>query len=623
VPARALRTLRLAPLVPALAAVAAITAAIAWQVPPLLRTAAGDQLLDTLRLVDRAIAPLVDGDAAALQRRASELAAGTSLRVTVVAPDGRVLADSDRTGAEVARMERHADRPEVAAALAVGRGTAVRRSATTQRRYVYAARAFPTPAGGRYVLRLARPLDELALVRGRLLQALAVSLLATLLAVALLSLWLDRRLLAPLARLVDGSAALAAGRRQEPLAPPAQDDLAELATAVNRLAGSAAARVAAVAAERDHLQGILASMSEGVLVVDGDGRAVLANPAFRRLFALAPGQVAGRRPRELSRRPELAEVVAEALAGGEARREDVEIEAGGAAGEGRRTLSLAGAALAGGAVAGAAFAEGRAGQAGAGAVVVARDTTAIARLARVRSDFVANVSHELKTPLSAIRGFSETLRDGALDEPATARRFLDRILDQCRRLQLLLDDLLTLSRLESPEAPLERRPVDLARLVERAVETVSPRAAERRVDVAVEAAAELPPLDGDPDSLERLVANLLDNAIKYNRPGGLVTVRLEPATAAAGAGEVALTVADTGIGIPAAARDRIFERFYRVDPSRSRDEGGTGLGLAIVKHVAQAHGGRVEVDSRPGHGSTFRVHLPAALPAAGGPTRDV
>jgi two-component system phosphate regulon sensor histidine kinase PhoR len=136
--------------------------------------------------------------------------------------------------------------------------------------------------------------------------------------------------------------------------------------------------------------------------------------------------------------------------------------------------------------------------------------------------------------------------------------------------------------------------------------------------VSVEAVPGLPPLVGDPDSLERLIANLLDNAIKYNRPGGLVTVRLEPTAAGAGGGEVTLTVSDNGIGIPAAARDRIFERFYRVDSGRSRDEGGTGLGLAIVKHVAQAHGGPVEVDSRPDHGSTFRVYLPAAAPAAGG-----
>ena len=621
---RPFRTLRLAPFVPAVAAVAVLVAVLLPQLPPLLRDASGRQLLDTLRLVDRSLGPLVAGDPALLQRRASDLAAGTSLRITVIARDGRVLADSDRTGAEVARMENHAAREEVAQALAGGGGTAVRRSGTTHREYVYAARAFPVradgasgSAGARYVLRLAQPLDELAPDGRELLGAVAVALLAALLVATALAVAVDRRLLRPLARLIDRAAALAAGRPRGRLPVPEQEDLAELATAIGRMRDRAEAQVAALAGERDHLQGILASMSEGVLVVDGEGRGILANPAFERLFAVAPGQAVGRRPREVTRRPELAEVVAEALAGGEARREDVEVEAGGGPAGARRTLSLAGAALAGAGPAGEP-ASGRR----AGAVVVARDTTELARLARVRSDFVANVSHELKTPLAAIRGFAETLRDGALDEPETARRFVDRTLDQCRRLQMLLDDLLVLSRLESPDAPREHRPVDLARLVERAVETVAPGARERQVAIEVEAAPGLPPVAGDADGLERLLLNLLDNAVKYNRPGGRVTVRLEGGDADGGAahggaaadgpGEVTLVVADTGIGIPAAARERIFERFYRVDSGRARDEGGTGLGLAIVKHVAQSHGGRVEVTGRPGGGSTFRVHLPAA-----------
>ena len=235
-----------------------------------------------------------------------------------------------------------------------------------------------------------------------------------------------------------------------------------------------------------------------------------------------------------------------------------------------------------------------------------RDTTEATRLAEMRRDFVANVSHELKTPLAAIRGFAETLRDGALDEPATARRFTERILQQCRRLQALLEDLLTLSRLESVEVPAERAQVDLRALVRRAVELMAPAAQERRVRLAVE---EQPttPISGDADDLERLVLNLLENAIKYNRPEGTVTVRLRK-----GVSQVVLEVADTGLGIPQESLSRIFERFYRVDKSRAREEGGTGLGLAIVKHVAQAHGGQVEVESRAGRGSTFRVRLPVA-----------
>jgi two-component system phosphate regulon sensor histidine kinase PhoR len=239
-------------------------------------------------------------------------------------------------------------------------------------------------------------------------------------------------------------------------------------------------------------------------------------------------------------------------------------------------------------------------------VVVARDTTELRRLIEIRRDFVANVSHELKTPLAAIRGYAETLRDGALEEPETAARFTGRILRQCRRLQALLDDLLTLSRLESLELPPQREPVDLNLLVARTLDLVSSAAREKQVELRFEPGP-LEPVAGDPDGIERMIVNLIDNALKYNRPGGEVRVRL-----AARDGEALIEVADTGIGIPQEAIPRIFERFYRVDKGRSREEGGTGLGLAIVKHVAQAHGGQVEVESRIGRGSTFRVRLPVA-----------
>jgi two-component system phosphate regulon sensor histidine kinase PhoR len=222
----------------------------------------------------------------------------------------------------------------------------------------------------------------------------------------------------------------------------------------------------------------------------------------------------------------------------------------------------------------------------------------------MRRDFVANVSHELKTPLAAIRGYAETLRDGALREEETARRFTDRLLWQCRRLQVLLDDLLTLSRLESVGPALEREPVDLAALAQRALEVLAAAAREKP----------LPRLPGDANGIERLLLNLLDNAIKYNRPGGEVLLRL-----ARRGGYAVVEVGDTGIGIPPESLGRIFERFYRVDKGRAREEGGSGLGLAIVKHLAQSHGGRVEVESRVGRGTTFRVYLPLGPLAAAEP----
>ncbi|HEY6321830.1 MAG TPA: ATP-binding protein [Thermoanaerobaculia bacterium] len=395
--------------------------------------------------------------------------------------------------------------------------------------------------------------------------------------------WIDRRLVRPLARLIAGAGELASGQARR-VEEAAGEELAPLSRSLNRLAETAEAQFAAVRSERDHLQSILASMSEGVLVVGPDGRVSSANPAFRRLFDLA-GEVAGKPLLELSRQPELGRVVADTLRQGGPQSGQIELSV-----PERRTLLLASAALSGGE---------------RGAVVVARDTTELTRVADMRRDFVANVSHELKTPLAAIRGYAETLRDGALQEEETARRFTERLLWQCRRLQALLDDLLTLSRLEGAgQAVAEREPVDLSALAQRAVETLAAAAREKRVRLAIDEQP-LPRIPGDADGLERLLVNLLDNAIKYNRPGGEVLLRLAPAGA-----EVVIAVSDTGIGIPPEALGRIFERFYRVDKGRAREEGGTGLGLAIVKHLAQSHGGHVEVESRMGRGTTFRVFLP-------------
>jgi two-component system phosphate regulon sensor histidine kinase PhoR len=412
-----------------------------------------------------------------------------------------------------------------------------------------------------------------------------------------LSLWLDRRLFRPLAGLIAGASALASGRHDYRFELPDADELADLAVALNRLAATVQGQFAALRHERDHLQAILAGMSEGVLVVGSDGRAVLANPAFCRLFDLTgegAGEVTGRPILELVRAPELDRLVGTTLSRGEPQHAEIEVGS-----PERRTLQLGSTVLAD-------LAGGR-----TGAVVVARDTTDLTRLMEMRRDFVANVSHELKTPLAAIRGYAETLRDGALGEPATAARFTERILRQCRRLQALLDDLLTLSRLESLEGAPPHEPVDLDALVRRAVDFMSSAADEKQVHLEIAepetltATPAFPPLPGDAEGLERLVVNLLDNAIKYNRPGGEVIVRLAP-----GDGEALLEVSDTGIGIPPEALPRIFERFYRVDKGRSREDGGTGLGLAIVKHVVQAHGGQIEVESRVGKGSTFRVRLP-------------
>jgi len=576
--------LRLAPLWPALAAVLTATGLLWALLPSLLERTASVQLFDMLDLLapiarERLADTRSDPEAWALQ-----LAADSGIRVTIIRADGVVVADSSVEPERIRAMENHVERPEVRAALARGRGMNVRESATTGHPYIYVARTVSGPGGGPYILRLAEPLEQLSALRSRLAAAMLLAMLAAGIAILFTSLWLDRQLFEPLSRLIAGAQDLAIGRAAR-VEVPDEDELAALALALNRLAATAEEQFQAVSQERDHLSEILAGMSEGVLVVGPDGRALMLNPAFYRLFDL-DGDFRGRPVLEIIRQPGLARLVEDTLRLGEPQGAQLELTS-----PDRRTLLLASAALSRGE---------------RGAVVAVRDTTELTRVADMRRDFVANVSHELKTPLAAIRGYAETLRDGALGEPPTARRFTDRILSQCRRLQELLDDLLTLSRMEGVAPPLEREPVDLHAVIRHSVDLLAPAARDKRVEIEVEEEP-VPPIHGDADGLERLLLNLLANAIKYNRPDGKVTLRLSQS-----GGEAVLAVSDTGIGIPPESIPRIFERFYRVDKGRAREEGGTGLGLAIVKHVAQAHGGQVEVESRVGRGSKFTVRLPIA-----------
>jgi two-component system phosphate regulon sensor histidine kinase PhoR len=242
-----------------------------------------------------------------------------------------------------------------------------------------------------------------------------------------------------------------------------------------------------------------------------------------------------------------------------------------------------------------------------GAVVVLHDVTELRRLERVRHDFVANVSHEFKTPLTAIQGFAETLLSGALEDPRNNRRFLEIIRDHATRLAVLTDDLLKLARIEAGKLEVQFVPVQLAEVIERCTETSQLKANRKRIALEVNVPAALPVVHGDASLLRDVVQNLLDNAVQYTPEGGRVRI-----SATAGSREAVVTVDDTGIGIPLADQERIFERFYRVDAARSREAGGTGLGLSIAKHIVEAHGGRLWVESEVGHGSKFSFSVSLA-----------
>ncbi|MCZ7685145.1 MAG: ATP-binding protein [Sandaracinaceae bacterium] len=334
---------------------------------------------------------------------------------------------------------------------------------------------------------------------------------------------------------------------------------------------------------RGRLRTILDAMVEAVFVTDTEGRILLTNAALLELVGEA---VEGRTAIEAIRSPELHEAVQQAIEG-EAR--EVEIELAGPSAP--RTLTAQVAPL----------------PKQGGAVAVLHDVTELKRADAVRRDFVANASHELRTPLTSIRGFAETLLDGALGDERTARRFAGNIVENARRLESLVDDLLELSRAESPEGVPALTEVDAGGVAAEVLRGVEQRATEKRMQLALEGAGERALAEADPRALHQVLLNLVDNAIKYTPAGGRVTVRVKKSD-----GRVLLEVQDDGPGIPRAHLDRIFERFYRVDKGRARAEGGTGLGLSIVRHLVSRMGGEVSVESRVGAGSTFRVSLAAA-----------
>ena len=508
-----------------------------------------------------------------------------AFRVTLMDRAGRVLGDSQVERDRIAEVENHAHRPEMAAALAGRVGQAVRRSATLGLDLVYVA--VPAPAGREVaVLRLAEPLTVAAAMAAALLRlSLWVALAALLLTLPLL-LWAVGRHSGRIAELESVARRLAAGDPAARAREIPADELGRLGHAVNHMAEQGRARLDALERERDEREAILAHMSDGVALVDDHARVARMNRGFAELLGMPMPAAPGTALREFARVPELDELIATA------RREDRPVEADlrlWAAAQ-RPVHATATPLPAGG---------------GRSVLVVLHDLSESERLDRVRQDFVANVSHELRTPLTSLRGYAETLLDGGLEDAERREGFVRVIRDQAVRLEALAEDLLVLATLERPGATLHREPLNLRELVER--QAAGFRARARQAGLTLDVAPGPPvPVIGDRVRLEQVVANLLDNAVKYTERGG-VTVRLGEAE-----GSAWCEVSDTGSGIPAEERSRVFERFYRVDKARSREKGGTGLGLSIVKHIIGLHDGEVSVQSRVGEGSTFRFEIPRA-----------
>ena len=375
-----------------------------------------------------------------------------------------------------------------------------------------------------------------------------------------------------------------------------QDELSDLGNSLNQTAARLDREMRLLSGERNRSSAILRSMVEGVAVVDPQERMVFCNRAFSEIFNVDPSSGEGHALIEAVRNAELLALIRKALRGEEGLQSEIAMGIAQI-----QYFSVSATAV-------------RAIDPGStvppkisGAVVVLHDVTELRRLERVRQDFVANVSHEFKTPLTAIQGFTETLLGGALDDPKNNVRFLHIIRNHAMRLARLTDDLLKLARIEAGKMEVEFFSVGLMELIEGCAETALMKANKKQITLDIEVPPGLPPVRGDAELLKDVLQNLLDNAIQYTGTGGRIRV-----TAAVGPRDATVTVADTGIGIPLADQERIFERFYRVDAARSREAGGTGLGLSIAKHIMEAHGGRLWVESEVGKGSRFSFSIPLA-----------
>ncbi len=506
---------------------------------------------------------------------------------------GRVLLDSDVALGDVASLEDHATRPEVLAAQSGGVGMDIRRSATIGRDLIYAARACPAIQGlhGPAVVRIALPLAQLdeqtRRLKGRILGILAMGLCFS----AALSFWASHGVTSSIQELSGLVADIGRGAYGRRVRVYTGSEFAPLVEAVNRMAGDIQRHVGMVEEQKAELEALFNGLSEGVMTVDGEGRVVSLNPAFRRLFPGA-ANAAGKAVLEATLDAELARMVGRALARD--------------AGPGPERILLttqAGREI-------EARAEAYPAPSGARrAVVVIQDVSQLRRLEKVRRDFVANVSHELRTPLTSIKGYAETLC--ALPPGATGEheRFLGIILRNADHMSRMVDSLLALSRWENSQPGTRTKPVDARRLAEEAVQSLWPQAQAKSVRMELDAPPDLPRVLGDEAGLADVLRNLLDNALKYSPERSTVRVG-----AAHMDGRVVFRVADQGPGIPPHARERIFERFYRVGDGPGKKDGGAGLGLAICRNIITALGGSIWVETPPGDGagSVFAFDLPAA-----------
>jgi two-component system phosphate regulon sensor histidine kinase PhoR len=541
------------------------------------------QLTTNSRLLAEIVQPLIESgaDGAVFDALAKRLRAEAGMRVTIIRPDGVVLGDSDEMPA---RMENHANRPEVIAALATGTGEASRYSATLHTDMHYFATLVRRGAQSEAVVRMAVPFSDIEQVQAQITALVIGSGLLVSLGSLVVILYVTRGMTDSIAQLDQVAARLAAGQWHAHAHEGGPQEIARLAATMNLMAERLGANIRTLETEQARSAGILSHMADGLLIVDDQSQVLQANEAAARILNMARGEMSAHTFSQVARDYEMAECLQ--LAQTTRNEQTRVVEQSGA----RRFLRMVVTPLQSDSLAPT-------------YLVILQDLTQIRRLETVRRDFISNISHELRTPLAALRALVETLNDGALEDLPAAHRFLAQMEDEVHLLSQLVNDLLDLSAIESGDAPLERKPIDIAAVVRRATERLQPQA--ERAGVALTAATGNAPVTvlAEGGRIEQVMLNLIHNAIKFTPSGGSVECVVTPSSE-----QVAVSVRDTGMGISSVDLPRIFERFYKADKARAG--GGSGLGLAIARHIVEQHGGRIWAESVEGKGTTIVFTIP-------------